>query len=225
MGGSGRLSWSRTSTRSACSVRRMVTSMSALSSDSGRRGWLTAFVTSSLVRSSATHRRSSPRPMHAALTRRRARRGEFRVAASRKSSLRGEMFKEAASVRFASSGWFPRGRRTNPSTATPSAWSGLPAVGPSGSAAWDDHAVTKDASRAGAENQDPGEGPYFARKTRAQRVYDKDAGADGRHRLFRRLQWRDSPTSTCAACGASGTNRSPRLRRVRCRSCRPGGRP
>ena len=66
-------------------------------------------------------------------------------------------------------------------------------------ATWDDHEVTNDSWRDGAENHDPdqGEGEYGARKARAHRVYDEwmpvrmggsaDTG-DGT-RLFRRLQW------------------------------------
>jgi alkaline phosphatase D len=64
---------------------------------------------------------------------------------------------------------------------------------------WDDHEVTNDSWRDGAENHDPeqGEGEYGARKARAHRVYDEwmpvrmggsAATGDGT-RLFRRLQW------------------------------------
>jgi alkaline phosphatase D len=62
---------------------------------------------------------------------------------------------------------------------------------------WDDHEVTNDNWRAGAENHDPGEGPYLARKARAQRVYDEwmpvrmggTVATGDSTRLFRRLQW------------------------------------
>ena len=62
---------------------------------------------------------------------------------------------------------------------------------------WDDHEVTNDNWRGGAENHDEAEGSYLSRKARAQRVYDewmpvrherhRDTG-DGT-RLFRRLRW------------------------------------
>ena len=66
-------------------------------------------------------------------------------------------------------------------------------------ATWDDHEVTNDSWRDGAENHDPdeGEGEYGARKARAHRVYDEwmpvrmggSAGTGDGTRLFRRLQW------------------------------------
>ena len=64
-------------------------------------------------------------------------------------------------------------------------------------ATWDDHEVTNDSWRDGAENHDAGEGSYQARKARAHRVYDEwmpvrmggtTQTGDGT-RLFRRLQW------------------------------------
>ena len=62
---------------------------------------------------------------------------------------------------------------------------------------WDDHEVTNDSWRDGAENHDAGEGSYQARKARAHRVYDEwmpvrmggtTRTGDGTQ-LFRRLQW------------------------------------
>ena len=62
---------------------------------------------------------------------------------------------------------------------------------------WDDHEVANDAYRDGAENHQPDEGDYLARRARAHRAYDEwmpvrldDTAAlgDGT-RLFRRLQF------------------------------------
>ncbi len=62
---------------------------------------------------------------------------------------------------------------------------------------WDDHEVTNDQWRNGAENHDPGEGDYVKRRARAHRAYDEwmpclmDGSArlgDG-SRLFRRLRF------------------------------------
>lgn len=64
---------------------------------------------------------------------------------------------------------------------------------------WDDHEVTNNAWREGAENHDPdqGEGEYADRKQRAQRVYDEwmpirmsgSAETGDGTRLFRQLRW------------------------------------
>ena len=62
---------------------------------------------------------------------------------------------------------------------------------------WDDHEVTNDQWRNGAENHDASEGDYRARRARAHRAYDEwmpvrmDGTADLRDgtRLFRRLQF------------------------------------
>ena len=62
---------------------------------------------------------------------------------------------------------------------------------------WDDHEVTNDSWRAGAENHQPDEGDYLKRKARAQRVYDEwmpvrlsgTAETGDGTRLFRRLTW------------------------------------
>ena len=62
---------------------------------------------------------------------------------------------------------------------------------------WDDHEVTNDAWRAGAENHDAGEGDYLARRARAHRAYDEwmpvrmggtAVPGDGT-RLYRRLRF------------------------------------
>ena len=64
-------------------------------------------------------------------------------------------------------------------------------------ATWDDHEVTNDAWKAGAENHQPDEGDYRARRARAHRAYDEwmpvrldgtAALGDGT-RLFRRLRF------------------------------------
>ncbi|MDO9494192.1 MAG: alkaline phosphatase D family protein, partial [Nocardioides sp.] len=62
---------------------------------------------------------------------------------------------------------------------------------------WDDHEVTNDAYRDGAENHDPGEGSYARRRARAHRAYDEwmPARLDGTAalgdgtRLYRRLRF------------------------------------
>ena len=62
---------------------------------------------------------------------------------------------------------------------------------------WDDHEVTNDAWRAGAENHDAGEGDYLVRRARAHRAYDEwmpirmsgtAVQGDGT-RLYRRLRF------------------------------------
>ncbi|MFM6848994.1 MAG: alkaline phosphatase D family protein [Terrabacter sp.] len=60
---------------------------------------------------------------------------------------------------------------------------------------WDDHEVANDAWRGGAENHQPEEGDYLARRARAHRAYDEwmpvrisgTAALDDGTRLFRRL--------------------------------------
>ncbi|WP_235534696.1 alkaline phosphatase D family protein [Nocardioides sp. Soil777] len=60
---------------------------------------------------------------------------------------------------------------------------------------WDDHEVTNDAWREGAENHQPEEGDYLARRARSHRAYDEwmpvrmdgTAALDDGTRLFRRL--------------------------------------
>ncbi|QZY30741.1 alkaline phosphatase D family protein [Nocardioides coralli] len=62
---------------------------------------------------------------------------------------------------------------------------------------WDDHEVTNDSWKDGAENHDEGEGGYRRRRARAHRAYDEwmpvrmNGTADLRDgsRLFRRLRW------------------------------------
>jgi alkaline phosphatase D len=62
---------------------------------------------------------------------------------------------------------------------------------------WDDHEVTNDQWRNGAENHQPEEGDYLTRKRRAQRAYDEwmpvrmggTAGLGDGTRLFRRLRF------------------------------------
>lgn len=62
---------------------------------------------------------------------------------------------------------------------------------------WDDHEVTNDSWRTGAENHDRGEGSYARRRARAHRAYDEwmpvrmdgTAALDDGTRLYRRLRW------------------------------------
>ena len=62
---------------------------------------------------------------------------------------------------------------------------------------WDDHEIANDGWRGGAENHQPNEGTYAARRARAHRAYDEwmpvrlDGTVDLRDgtRLFRRLQF------------------------------------
>ena len=83
---------------------------------------------------------------------------------------------------------------------------------------WDDHEVTNDQWKAGAENHEPERGrlprPPGPRPPGVRRV---DAGADGRHRRARRRHpavppapaSAPSPSSACSTCAPTATSRSP----------------
>ena len=101
---------------------------------------------------------------------------------------------------------------------------------------WDDHEVTNDQWRNGAENHQQNEGDYQKRRARAHRAFDEwmplrmDGTADLRDgiRLFRRLSLASWPRSRCSTCGPTGIARStrplPRRRSPPARSAIPSAR-